>query len=158
MRGGAAVREALTGSADGTLKPDVERFASRLALGASFEQAAEAWVHERNLPGMESVVGALAVADAVGGPAADALDGLAASLRDRLALADETRALTAQSRASAWVVGLAPVGYLGFAGAVDRRSAGLLVDRPLGRVCLVAGLTLELAGVWWMRRLLAEEA
>jgi Flp pilus assembly protein TadB len=60
------------------------------------------------------------------------------------------------ARASAYVVGLAPIAYLAFAGVADHRVLGDLVGNAIGRVCLVVGLTLELLGAWCIRALVRE--
>ena len=92
---------------------------------------------------MRAAAGALAVANTIGGRAADAIDGLASSLRHRLDASAEARALSAQSRLSAVVVGAAPIGYLAFSSLIDPGSVTALVGTGVGRVCLVLGLALE---------------
>ena len=85
-------------------------------------------------------------APTVGGPAADALDGLASSLRDRLSVVAEARALSAQARYSAWVIGLAPIGYL-VSTAAGRPAVGPRARRHRRRSRVRgAGLGLELLG------------
>jgi tight adherence protein B len=100
------------------------------------------------------VVGALEVALAVGGPSAGALEGLAESLRDRRGTAEESRALSSQARLSAVIVGAAPIASVGLSAAVDRRLLGALLGPGPGRVCLVAGLGLEILAAAWMHRIL----
>jgi tight adherence protein B len=139
----------------GALGGDFARVQLRLDLGGSLPGALEAWAHERSGPTAASAAGALAVAHDVGGRSADALESLSASLRERRGIVDETRALSAQARYSAFVIGIGPLGYLAFSGVVDHRAIGSLVSTPIGRVCALAGLALEGAGVWWMRRILA---
>ncbi len=89
----------------------------------------------------------------MGGRAADAIDGLACSLRDRLGAAAEAGSLSAQSRLSAAVVGLAPIGYLAFSTVADPTSTSTLLTTTAGRACLALGLVFELVGAWWMRRI-----
>jgi Flp pilus assembly protein TadB len=69
---------------------------------------------------------------------------LAARADDIGTLARERRALTAQARLSAWIVGGAPLGLLAIL-AVTGRLGGLLGD-PVGRFVLGVGLALEFAG------------
>ena len=90
-------------------------------------------------------------------PAA-ALDGLAASLRDRSEIAAEGRALSAQARMSAVVVGSLPVGYLVGAAFFDPRQVHVLTDSPFGLLCLLAGLILEALAALWIRALLRQDA
>jgi tight adherence protein B len=78
-------------------------------------------------------------------------------LRDQLGARAEAGALSAQARLSAVVVGVAPIAYVLFAAAADRRAASLLVTSSTGRVCLVAGLTLDALAVLWMRRIVRSE-
>ncbi len=113
---------------------------------------------ERPLPSVRAAAAALAVATTMGGRAAGAIDGLATSLREQRGADADARALSAQARMSAVVVGVAPIGYLLFSAVVDPASVEMLVGTSVGRVCLVAGLTLELAGVLWMRRIVGSTA
>ena len=140
--------------AGGPLAPDLARAQARAALGVSLTDALAAWPGERPLPSVRAVAGSLAVASTIGGRAADALDGLAASLRERIGAIAEARALSAQSRMSAVIVGVAPLGYLLFSAALDPSSVDVLVTTHVGRVCLVAGIVCEALAALWMRRIL----
>lgn len=153
LRAGGTVATALAGVAqgDGVLALDATRIGRRVRLGAALPDALRSWAQERNAIGVEVAAGALSLSATVGGPAADALDGLASSLRARLSVIAEARALSAQARYSAWVIGLAPIGYLVTTAAVDSRSVHVLVGTGAGRMCVVLGLGLELLGAMWMR-------
>ena len=156
LRAGGTVAEAVRGFSldDGPVAPDLGRVATRLELGIGLNDALANWRRERPLPGVDAVAGALSVAGTLGGASAGALEGLAASLRARAAATSEARALSAQSRASAVVVGLAPIGYLAFASAADPGSVSVLLDRGVGRICLALGLAMETCAALWMRALL----
>ena len=124
LRAGGTVATALATIARSTspLAPDLMRLDTRVLLGASLPDALEAWARERPIGGVEATAGALALSTTVGGRAADALEALGSSLRDRLAVAAEARALSAQARYSAWVIGVAPIGYLVANAVIDPRS------------------------------------
>jgi tight adherence protein B len=143
---------------EGVLASDFARVDARVQLGASVTDALDAWATERPAPGVDAAAGALAMCAAVGGRAADALDGLASSLRDRLAVMAEARALSAQARLSAIVVGGMPLLFLGWSAVADRRAIGALFESSAGRACLAVGVALEAVGVWWMRRILRSAA
>lgn len=153
LRAGGTVREAVEELAarPGPLAPDFGRMRARLGLGATFEDALAAWETERPLPAVGATAGALSLVARIGGSAATPLEGLAASLRADESAAGEARALSAQARMSAVVVGFAPVAYLVFTTATDPGATGALVGTTVGRLCLVAGLGLELAAAVWMR-------
>ena len=102
---------------------------------------------------MRSAAGAMAMVTSIGGSAAGPLEGLAASLRTDESAAGEARALSAQARVSAAVVGLAPLAYLAFSAMADPASARVLVATTAGRICLGVGLVLEGLAALWMRAL-----
>jgi len=156
LRVGGTVPTALSAlaSGGGPLAADFARVETRVGLGASLPASLAAWAKERPVPGVEATAGALALSATVGGRTAGALDGLAASLRDRLAVAAEVRALSAQARYSAWVIGLAPVAYFLATAAIDPRSLHALLATEVGRVCALTGIGLEALGVLWMRQIL----
>lgn len=156
LRAGGTVSAALDRAADGSgrLAPDLVALRARTSLGLDLGDALDRWAAARPHPGFAEVAGALTVAATTGGRAAAALTGLAGSLRDRLACGAEARALSAQARASAVVVGVAPIAYLVFAAVVDPGSIGILVGTTVGRVCLVVGLALDAVAALWMRRIL----
>jgi len=153
LRSGGTIATAIeaVGTADGPLAADLALVDARVRLGASLPDALRAWSSERVVSGVDASAGALALCASVGGASADALDGLASSLRDRLAVASEARALSAQARMSAIVVGGAPVAYIGWSAIIDPHSLQVLVGTSVGRVCLAAGTALEMLGAWWMR-------
>ena len=158
LRAGGTVPDAMRQLArrPGPLVADFRRIAARLDLGATIEDALAGWARERPLAEIRSVVGALSLVVTVGGAPAGPLEGLACSLRDAEGAAGEARALSAQARISAVVVGLAPLGYLVFATATDPESARVLVETAAGRVCLLVGLGLEALAALWMRALVRE--
>jgi tight adherence protein B len=160
LRTGGTVTGALEnlGRRDGLLAAEFARVNRRCALGATLDEALDAWATERGEPGVSSAAGALAVAAATGGRAAEALDGLASSLRDRFEIAAEGRALSAQARLSAIVVGTLPVVYLGACAVLDPRQVRVLTDTGFGVLCLFAGLTLEALAGLWIRSLLRQAA
>jgi tight adherence protein B len=155
LRAGGTIHTAIgrLAEAPSPLRPDFAAVAARLRMGASIPDALAPWPDQRPVPGARALAGALAAASEFGGGAAVALDGLAASLDDRLTIAAETRAQSAQARVSAVVVALAPAGYLGLSVLVDRSALDSLFARPVGRVCLAAGLGMDVLAVVWMRRL-----
>jgi tight adherence protein B len=88
-----------------------------------------------------------------GGNLAEILDNIARTIRDRYRFYGKLRSLTAESRASAWVVSLLPLGLAAFLAATQPQYMGLLVDDPLGRTYLAAGVFAWATGVLWFQRL-----
>ncbi len=156
LRAGGTIATAIAGvgASDSVLARDLARVETRVALGASLVDALRAWVRERDADGVDVAAGAFAMCATVGGPGADALDGLAASLRDRLSVAAEARALSAQARLSAFVVGGTPLLYIAWSALADRGALDALTGTTAGRLCLLVGIGLEALGGWWMHRIL----
>lgn len=160
LRAGSTVGESLRDLAGGggPLAPDLRRLDARSQLGVGLGDALAQWAHERPLPGVHAVTGALALAVSVGGTCATALEGLGESLRAREATIREAHALSAQARISAFVVGGAPVAYIVFVSLADPGALDLLVTTNPGRACLVIGLVLEGLAALWMRALLRSDS
>ncbi|MBK5289444.1 MAG: type II secretion system F family protein [Acidimicrobiia bacterium] len=158
LRAGGTVAEALdtVASRPGPLRADFARVSARCSLGAGLDPALAQWAQERPIPGVRSAAGALAMVTLIGGSAATALEGLSVSLRNDDAALGEAKALSAQARVSAIVVGGAPLAYLIFAAATDPGSTDVLVSTTAGRICLVLGLGLEGLAAVWMRALLGQ--
>ena len=114
-------------------------------VGSLEQWIASAPTEARVLCGTALVLGA-----ELGGLPARSLDAAASGLRDRAALAREVRALSSQARASAAVMVIGPVVFLLLASLVDGRVPKVLLASPLGIGCLVAGVTLDATGAWWM--------
>jgi tight adherence protein B len=156
LRGGGTVAAAVERLADGSgaVARDFRTVRARTHLGLPLEDALASWPADHDAPGVRAAAGALSVAATMGGKAAEAIDGLATSLRHRLDAIAEARALSAQARLSAVVVGAAPLGYLAFSAMVDPAAVTALFDSGVGRICLVVGLGLEALAGLWIRRIL----
>ena len=155
LRSGAALPTALreaaatgSGAAD-----DLVLVLAAADHGLGLADALDGWARHRPTPAVRLVVGALAVALVSGGSPARGVDGVAITLRERAEVDREARALATQARASAVVVGAAPLafGLLGVLG--DERTAEFLLGEPAGLACLTAGVALDGVGAWWMHRI-----
>jgi tight adherence protein B len=99
------------------------------------------------------VVAALRVAAQTGGNLAEALERIAETLRARQMLQGKIRALTAQGRLQAWIVGSLPV-LLGLAlDSLEPQAMAVLWSTPLGWAVLAVVAVLETAGVLLIRRI-----
>ena len=156
LRAGATLPGAIAGLArsDHPLASDLRVVEAGVGMGLPPAEALAGWAGRRTTPGVAEVAGALAMCTTVGGRSAEALDGLAAALRDRLAVAAEARALSAQARASAVLVGGAPVVVLAWSALTGGGAVRALLATPTGWVCAALGGGLEGVGAWWMHRII----
>ena len=102
---------------------------------------------------MALLVAALRVASQTGGNLAEALESIAETLRARLQLQARIRALTAQGRLQAWIVGFLPLFLALVLDRLEPESMALLWHTPLGWAVLAVVLVLETAGVLMIRRI-----
>jgi tight adherence protein B len=156
MRAGQGLARALR-AADVTPPADaaVRAVVARLDVGAPVEEALEAFAEAAGVPAAALVATALRIGYRAGGDLPRVLEALAVSLRERDEVAREMRAATAQARLSAWVVAGMPVAFLFLMGATSREQTQLLLRTPIGWALLGVGLSLEAAGLLWMRRVVS---
>jgi tight adherence protein B len=96
---------------------------------------------------------ALGLGVEAGGEVARSVDRVAATLRERRELQAEAHSLATQARASATVLGLAPLGFTALVSSVEPGVVRVLVASPVGWLCLGGGLALDAAGLTWMSRI-----
>jgi tight adherence protein B len=122
-------------------------------LGVPFAIALD-HLHER-VPSEATVLvtAALRVAAQTGGNLAEALERIADTLRDRLLLQGKIRALTAQGRMQAWIVGALPVLLAVVLNRLEPEAMAVLWSTPMGWTVLAVVLLLETTGVMMIRRI-----
>lgn len=147
---GQAVHE-VADTAAPAIAPELRRIVDDMGRGHSLVTAVGGWVNRSHLPEVRVVGAAIALATTNEAGATRALDGVSQSLRDRHALDGEIRVLTAQSSASTRALVGLPICFLALDALAGQHALGYLVTNPLGRSCLVAGLSLDAVGWWWMR-------
>jgi tight adherence protein B len=107
------------------------------------------WRRRRPTRGVRLAVAALALSFELGGECRP-IDGVASTLRDRLSLERETRALSAQARASAIVMVVAPFVFVAAMSATDHGVMPFFLQSSLGFTCLAGGVLADAVGAWWM--------
>ena len=143
----AALRD-LAPSVSGLLATELDGAVALLDRGHGMDRVLQAWGRATRIDGVELLVAACRFSRGGGAGLDAALAGVAAALVDRIEVADELRSLASQARTSAVVlVALPPVGAALFA-LLDPGFAPALVTTTAGRVCLVLGVSLDVAGAW----------
>lgn len=155
LRSGASLPHAIRSAAAARTADDHRRLVADLDAGVPVGEAITNWGAAAGSPLRDLAAVALGLAATSGGSVATVLGGVSESLRERIALEREVRALSSQARASAMVMIVAPVGFAFLGASADSRVATLLLTRPLGWACCIAGVSLNAAGGWWMSRMIA---
>lgn len=155
-RAGASVLQALRELDDADVGPAGPVFAAaatQVDRGVALDAALDELVAAQPVPAVRLATTALLVGSLTGAAPARAVEGVAATIRDHLAIEREAAANATQARASAAVLVLAPVAFTLVVALVDDRVAHFLFRTPVGLVCLVLGVALDVVGAWWMGRL-----
>jgi Flp pilus assembly protein TadB len=144
LAAGASLRSAVMAAAGAAERLDMRRVARLAAAGRPMHEVGSAVAESLQVNGRRAAA-ALELAGRTGAAPRRVLDALAAQATDLGRLAVERRALTAQARLSAAVVGGTPLLLLAVLGVAGR--LGPLLADPAGRVVLSAGLGLLAAGI-----------
>lgn len=105
----------------------------------------------------ELIVACLRLAAQTGGNLSDSLERIAETLRARLQLEAKVRALTAQGRMQAWIVGALPVALILVLYQLDPRTMAALWETPTGLAVLSGVALLEFVGVMLIRKIVTIE-
>ncbi len=151
VRSGSTLREALTAVPDDAptaratapLRSSIDR---GLSIPDSVARVDDAGSHVR------LALGVIAATSRIGGPAAASIDRTAMALRQRAADLDERSTQAAQARLSTHVMTVVPLLMLAVLVLTDPDVRSVATS-PIGASSITAGLLLNVAGWWWMHRI-----
>jgi tight adherence protein B len=92
-----------------------------------------------------------------GGDLGSVLEGLAGTIRDRRRLRRRVRAITAQGRATAWLLGLLPIGVGAFVLTQDELRASMLFT-TIGHIFLALSLGLDALAIFTLTKITSIDA
>jgi len=139
--------------ASGPLGAELRRVLEDVRAGSPLPAALDRWRSRCPLPEVNLAAAALSIGASTGGRRAPAVDGVAATLRGMRATQREVASLAQQGRLSGLLIALLPLCFLGMSAMLDSGSALALYGTPLGMICLVAGVVLNLVAFVWMHRI-----
>ncbi len=158
LRAGHSLPQAMDSAATQLPAPlgeELRRLIHETAAGIPMDEALDRLVARTANADLELVVTAIRVQREVGGNLAEVLEKISATIRARIAVKAHLQVVTAQSRLSAWVVGLLPVGVFALTTVVAPQVAQILVQDPLGRLLAALAIVLEGIGVLAISRIVA---
>lgn len=136
--------------------PISEEFARTIRdmkLGARMENALESMDLRVGCPDFSLVVTAVLIQHQVGGNLAQILDTISSTINERIRMRREVMALTAQGRASGWVLALLPVVLALILSVLNPTYLMPLWEEQIGRVAIVAAIILEIIGFFVIKRI-----
>ncbi len=155
LRGGNTLHTAFVGlAADRSIAgPGLQRAGARVDGGSPIRDEIDRWAESLGHRDADLVRAVLSAGSLTGTALAASLDRAATSLQERADLRREIAALTAQARASAFLLTVAPVGFLAVLIVADASVLGSIFATQTGRVAFGVGVVLDVLGWFWMRQL-----
>lgn len=124
-------------------------------LGVTLEQSLSNL--NRRIPTQTTtlVVSAMRIASETGGGLAETLERTSNTIRSRLQMEGKIRALTAQGKLQAWVVGLLPVALMLVLNKMEPEAMGMLWHTRTGWATLFVIAFFEFMGIYVIRKIIA---
>lgn len=160
LESGASVSHAFQLVVDEADEPAAGEFGRVLTatrMGASLPEALEEAAVRIGSSDLDWTVTAITVQQRTGGKLAEILRVVARTMRDRDEVRRELKALTAEGRLSAYILGGLPFALAGFLLATNPSYLMTLFHDPLGLTMVAGASALMLVGFAWMRRIVRVE-
>lgn len=145
--------EAVSAEAPDPTSREFSRAVAEARLGRSVPEALDGIVSRTQSKDFEWATMAIEIQREVGGNLAEVLQTVADTMMARNRLKGEIRALTAEGRISAIVLGSLPFALGAFLWFNNRDYLQPLFDATMGRVALVGGGVLMIGGIFWLRKI-----
>lgn len=156
MQAGHAFNSALQMAAAESSQPIAAEFQqafNEVNVGLPVQQAMSGLAERIDCADMRYFAVSVVINREIGGDLSGLLKGVAVLIRERLKLRLSIKSLTAEARASAWLLGLLPFLLAGLLLMVDPHYLDPLLNVPGGRRMLAYGFLLLFLGALWMNRL-----
>lgn len=158
MRAGVGLSSAIQQLVRETQAPISQEFSLLLReqrLGVTIEQSLANLGRRIPTTTTALVISAMRISSEAGGSLAETLERTAQTIRSRLQMEGKIRALTAQGKMQAWVVGLLPMLLMLILNHMEPEAMGMLWNTPLGWATLTVIAFFEFMGVYVIRKIIA---
>ena len=160
VRAGLSLTQALDAAAKRVPEPlggELKAIAEESAKGGTIDRALVSLEERLPVPEVQLMSACLRLARSTGGNLAPLLDQLTETIRERERMAGHVRALTAQGRLSAWIIGAMPFVLIGIMLIVDPAFIRPMFATPIGWMMLGVGAVLEALGVFVLNMIVRVE-
>src|SRR6185437_13258476 len=134
MKAGLSLPQAIESVAQNAAAPVAEELARVIRetkLGTSTPQALTNMVRRVGSEDLDLIVTAISIQSSVGGNLARILDGISHTIRQRIQAKAQISALTAQMRASGWIITLLPFIVAAVLNLITPSYFGIMLTEPL---------------------------
>jgi tight adherence protein B len=160
VRVGLGIRQALVLTSEQSREPaksELMRVVGLSSLGVSILDAFDQLALRMTTTETSVLARVVRVQAQTGGDLASVLEGLAGTIRDRRRLRRRVKAITAQGRATAWLLGLLPLAVGAFVATQDELRVAML-STLLGQLFLGAALVLDAIAIFVLTRIVRIDA
>lgn len=149
--------EAVSAEAPDPTAREFGRAIAEARLGRSVTDALVGVVDRTQSKDFEWAVMAIEIQREVGGNLAEVLQTVGDTMRARNRLKGEIKALTAEGRISALVLGALPFILFGFLWATNRDYLEPLITNVFGQIAIGVGILLMAGGLFWLKKIIEIE-
>jgi tight adherence protein B len=145
LRAGFSIQQAVASVADANREPisgEMRRVVRESALGIELEIALQHLNERLQSKDFDMMMTAISIHRRVGGNLADVLDKISAVIRERVKIAGEVRVLTAQARASGYIITGLPFAVGGILSLISPGYEVPLFQSPIGWALIAVGLVM----------------
>jgi len=140
--------ESVAQNASAPIGEELARVIRETKLGTSTPAAMSNMVRRVGSEDLDLIVTAIAIQATVGGNLARILDGISHTIRQRVQIKSQIGAMTAQMRASGWIITLLPFIVAAILNIITPSYFRLMFTEPAGRVLLVmAGISIVIGNL-----------
>lgn len=145
--------ELISREMDAPMGREVQLVVNEVNLGNTLEYALDNMQRRVASPDFELVVTAVLIQRQVGGDLASILDTISETIAERVRMRREVMTLTAQGRASGWVLVIIPFALSGAIYVISPGYLDPLLTTEIGHMFIVGAVLLELIGIVVIRRI-----
>ena len=135
------------------IKSELQQAMREISFGAATDEALERLVERTGDVDFALAINAVVIQRRVGGDLSEILGNIAHMIRERVRIRGEIKTLTAQAQMSAWLIGLLPIALAAVMTVMQPDQMRILIDDPIGRMLVLAGVTLQIIGFIAVRRI-----
>lgn len=160
LKAGYSFAQAIDTVAKNATPPMADEFARavrEMNLGGSVDESLQNMVRRIDSPDFDLVVTAVAIHRTVGGNLAEILDNIAHTIRERIRIKGEIQTLTAQARASGWIITVLPIALSIFMAFLTPTYFRPMLENFIGWVMIGIGLFLIFVGNLLIRKVVQIE-
>ena len=144
--------EAVANNASPPISDELSRVIREMKLGSATPVALANMVRRVGSEDLDLIVTAIGIQSSVGGNLARILDGISHTIRQRIQIKSQIGAMTAQMRASGWIITLLPFIVAAVLNIITPSYFRVMFTEPAGRVLLVlAGVSIFIGNVFVRR-------